>query len=342
MAAWGGSLTDFPPRGKAAGSSAQGSVRDRPPAYPVIYNWDGAPHDYSEYPQSVEQFVEKAYAPMKDTQVGAHFWCTGEHEAKWPSKTMEMAGDSQGRLYDTVRSMRHNEGIRELLRKGENPYAALVKRGHELGMHVYASIRMNDNHFNGLQLEDMAEASIEGLTPLRKQHPEWCLGPRQAPKWFAASWNFAIPEIRELRLQSVTEVCKLADWDGVELDWQRHAFHLPLDDASRLSYTLTDLQRALRSMTRRLGRERGRPLLRVGKSGHHLGGLPAHRLRPENLGPGRSLRHDGRRGWSRNRLRRGGGSLPRPVERQRDPLLSRLRQRLLGPPPGAEVPPGMA
>ena len=104
-----------------------------------------------------------------------------------------MAGESQGRVYDTVRSMRHNEGIRELLRKGENPYEALVKRGHELGMHVYASIRMNDNHFSGLQLEDMAEASIEGLTPLRKQHPEWCLGPRQAPKWFAASWNFAIP-----------------------------------------------------------------------------------------------------------------------------------------------------
>ena len=259
MAAWGGSMAKFPLRGKAASGSSQGSPKDRPPAYPVIYNWDGAPHDYSEYPQSVEQFVEKAYAPMKDTQVGAHFWCTGEHEAKWPSKTMEMAGESQGRLYDTVRSMRHNEGIRELLRKGENPYAALVKRGHELGMHVYASIRMNDNHFSGLQLEDMAEASIEGLTPWRKQHPEWCLGPRQAPKWFAASWNFAIPQIREHRLQHITEVCKLADWDGVELDWQRHAFHLPLDDASRLSYILTDLQRALRSMTQRLGRERGRP-----------------------------------------------------------------------------------
>ena len=86
MAAWGGSMATFPLRGKAASGSFQGSPKDRPPAYPVIYNWDGAPHDYSEYPQSVEQFVEKAYAPMKDTQVGAHFWCTGEHEAKWPSK----------------------------------------------------------------------------------------------------------------------------------------------------------------------------------------------------------------------------------------------------------------
>ena len=45
----------------------------------------------------------------------------------------------------------------------------------------------------------------------------------------------------------------------MELDWQRHAFHLPLDDAYRLRYTLTDLQRALRRMTAKLARERGKP-----------------------------------------------------------------------------------
>ena len=70
-----------------------------PPAYGIIYNWDGAPHDYSEYPQSLEQFLEKTYAPMKDTQVGAHFWCIGEHEAKWRSSALEMIGDPQNRVY---------------------------------------------------------------------------------------------------------------------------------------------------------------------------------------------------------------------------------------------------
>ena len=32
---------------------------DGPPAYRIVYNWDGAPHDYSEFPQSLEQFIEK-------------------------------------------------------------------------------------------------------------------------------------------------------------------------------------------------------------------------------------------------------------------------------------------
>ena len=44
------------------------------PNYKIIYNWDGAPQGYSEYPQSMEQFLEKTYSVMKDTQVGAHFW----------------------------------------------------------------------------------------------------------------------------------------------------------------------------------------------------------------------------------------------------------------------------
>ena len=248
-------LSAIPAAARASPAGGSG-----PSAYRIIYNWDGAPHDYSEYPQSLEQFLEKTYAPMKDTQVDAHFWCIGEHEAKWRSDHMEMVGDSENRVYGSARSMRHNEGIRAMLDRGEDPYVALVKRGRELGISPWASVRMNDNHFNGLQVEDIATAVMPGLTRLRKEHPEWCLGRGNAPQWFAASWNFAHLPVREHRLQHITEVARLADWDGIELDWQRHAFHLPLDDAYRLRYTLTDLQRAVRELTNRIGRERGRPL----------------------------------------------------------------------------------
>ena len=79
-----------------------------------------------------------------------------------------------------------------MLDRGENPYAALVKRGRELKISPWAPLRMNDNHFGGLQVEDMAKATLPGLTRLRKGHPEWYLGSENAPKWFAASWSFAI------------------------------------------------------------------------------------------------------------------------------------------------------
>ena len=228
------------------------------PSYGIIYNWDGAPHEYSQYPQSLEEFLEKVYAPIKGTQVGALFWCLGTHEATWVSQSLEMVGDSVDRVYDNVRSMREAENIRTMLDRGDDPYGAVVKRGRELGIDVFASIRINDNHFWNLSIEDMPTTMAYGLTKLRKDHPEWCLGD-DAPNWATASWNLAIPEVREHILKLITEACHLAKWDGVELDWQRHAVHLPANNQYRLRYTLTDLQRAVRRMTNEIARVRGKP-----------------------------------------------------------------------------------
>lgn len=230
----------------------------RPPDYGIIYNWDGAPHGYSEVPQSVETFLEKVYAPLEGTQVGALFWCVGEHTARWPSEALELTGDVHGRRYENVQAYTHAENIRRMLEREEDPQRTLIERGHRLGLHVYASVRMNDNHFGGAQVADLKAMRHTELTQMRIQHPEWLLGD-QTSEWFALSWNFAAPEVREHRFAHISEVCARYDWDGVELDWQRHAFHLPQDDAYRLRYTLTDLQRAVRRMADDLGRRRGRP-----------------------------------------------------------------------------------
>lgn len=144
--------------------------------------------------------------------------------------------------------------------RGKDPQKALIARGHELGLDVYASVRMNDNHFSGAQVADLnALHKADSVEALRHEHPEWVLGERTS-EWFALSWNMAVPEIRQRRFNHVEEICRRYDWDGVELDWQRHAFHFPDDEGYRLRYLLTDLQRAIREMTEALGRERGRPV----------------------------------------------------------------------------------
>ncbi len=229
-----------------------------PPNYGIIYNWDGAPHGYGPVPQSMEHFLEKTYAPMENTQVGAHFWCIGEHAARWPSKVLELIGDLHERRYENASTYTFTENVRQMLERGEDPQEALIERGHQLGLHVYASMRMNDNHFNGAQVADLKSLHHTELTRMRIEHPEWLLG-EQTSEWFALSWNFEVPQVRQQRYQHIEEVCSLYNWDGVELDWQRHGFHLPQDEAYRLRYVLTDLQRSVRQMTRELGRRRGRP-----------------------------------------------------------------------------------
>ena len=257
--------------------------RSAPPPYGTIYNWDGNPFRYKEFPEQLDDLLKKVFAPIEDTPVGALFWCVGEHEAEWPSEKIPMAGESVGRVYETVWGMRHAESLRAMFERGEDPYDAIVRRGRDLGLGVWASVRMNDNHFwsisptdgevahkgnplywmtsvrQPLSLSEMPGTVASGLTRDRRDHTEWCLGDAAAP-WASTSWNMAIPEVREIRLQFISEAMNLADWDGIELDWQRHAVHLPQHDAHRLMYTMTDVQRAVRELSDRIAEERGRPL----------------------------------------------------------------------------------
>ena len=145
----------------------------KPPPYGIIYNWDGAPHGYDETPQTMASFIDRTYAPLSDTQVGAHFWCVGEHAARWDSDVLELLGDVHGRKYESAAAYTFTENIRLMLERDEDPQKSVIERGHELGMHVYASVRMNDNHFDGAQISDLATLHHTELTDLRKSHPEW-------------------------------------------------------------------------------------------------------------------------------------------------------------------------
>ena len=166
------------------------------------------------------------------------------------------------------------------LTKDQLAQAAIVERGRELGLAVWGSLRMNvsaatalspycrltqtlsarqDNHFNGAQPSQLATMDDVELTDMRAEHPEWLLGSDQTSEWFALSWNMAVAEVRGQRLAHVREMLRY-DWDGIELDWQRHAFHLPEEEAYRLRYVLTDLARAVRLLCDQHAQERGRPL----------------------------------------------------------------------------------
>lgn len=251
--------------------------RPAAPDYGIIFNHDGTFHGLSEYPQQVDDLLEKVYGPLEGTQVGALLWCVGTDEARWPSDQLSMDGDAEGRYYSSVKGMRRSESLRAMFERGDDLYGRMVQRGRDAGMDVYVSIRMNDNHFWSdkarkafpLAPEEMANTVRPHLTQFRKDHPEWVLGIGNAPRWAVTSWNMAIPEVREHILTRITEACAQADWDGVEIDWQRHAFHLPEHDAYRLRYTLTDFMRAIRRATDEIAEKRGRPFhlaTRVGAS----------------------------------------------------------------------------
>ena len=66
----------------------------RPPAYAIIYNWDGAPFGYSEVPQSIESYLDKTYAPLENTQVKALFWSIRDHASFGESEPAGLTSQS--------------------------------------------------------------------------------------------------------------------------------------------------------------------------------------------------------------------------------------------------------
>ena len=226
------------------------------PNYKIIYNWDGAPQGYSEYPQSMEQFLEKTYSVMKDTQVGAHFWSIEGIDFLEPNKGNIPFKTSK--IYQSASEFTGSENRLAMYERGEDPHEAMIERGHQLGIDVYASIRMNDNHFSGMQPDEMPASKHPSLSDFRREHPGYLLGDRIS-EWFALSYDFSIAEVRQHRFDSIKEICELYEWDGVELDWQRHGFHFDEDYGYRFRYTLTDLQRAVRQLTDEISEKRGKP-----------------------------------------------------------------------------------
>ena len=140
----------------------------------------------------MEQFLDSAFAPLavEGSQVGALFWSVGEHQVRWEATgSLEQVGSYTGRKYRSASDLTHTENVLAMLARGEvkainpttrlspdagpdrcwvgrwqDPHAALIERGHAHGMHVYASLRMNDQH-----LEPNPLAST-GMTKLRARN----------------------------------------------------------------------------------------------------------------------------------------------------------------------------
>ena len=95
-----------------------------------------APHGSSPTPQSLDAFVEKVYAPLEDTQVGALFWSAGGRGSRWPSEVVEFIGQERDRPYASASAYNGTENILQMYDRGEDPQQALIARGHELGVDV--------------------------------------------------------------------------------------------------------------------------------------------------------------------------------------------------------------
>ncbi len=232
----------------------------------IIMNNDGC--DTLYYPRSepvtTEAFLAMRTTPLAGTHVGALAYCTISagfsnftHNTK-VGTLLTRSGAENGYQPES------RNVARDLIDGGTDCLKAVVDFGHLHGMEVFWSMRMNDTH----DAAHRPDKPYFLFPPLKVEHPEWLVGNPvdRTPYGRWSSVDYAVPEIRDLALRYVEEVCSNYDVDGVELDFFRHLCYFKstamggkASDNERAM--MTDLLWRIREMTEKRGMERGRPIL---------------------------------------------------------------------------------
>ncbi len=232
----------------------------------LIMNNDGC--DCLYFPRSMpatpQNFLDQRTTDLAGTQVDAIAYCSissgfGQftHDTKVGAVLVHSPSD-----FGIAPDKRNI--ARDLIGLGQDPLKLAAGFCRTNGMECFWSIRMNDTH-------DAAHRSDKPyfLFPrLKVDHPEWLVGDevKRTPYGRWSSVNYALPEVRDLAFNTIREVCRNYDVDGVELDWFRHLCYFPSvangGKASAEECGMIDgLMRRIRRMTEEEGLRRGRPIL---------------------------------------------------------------------------------
>jgi hypothetical protein len=185
--------------------------------------------------------------------VDSIFYCTGVFNL-YTHKSKE----SETRVYREERALDRDwtQG-----RDGPDTLGTMLDFGHQHGMEVFWSMRMNDCH-------DSTDPNC--MSQWKLDHLDWLVGkkgkkyPAGGRRWSAL--NYAIPEVREKVFRILRDVATRYEVDGLELDFFRSPIYFqPQIEGQPVTREhcemMTELVRRVRRMADDEAKRRGRPML---------------------------------------------------------------------------------
>ena len=233
----------------------------------IIFNNDGDDAVYECKEATPEALLECRTTPLLGSQVDTIFYCT------WCSGFSYFTHRTKlGQVFDRTDNPVHPDNktgglsknkTADFIKQGTDPLAIMVDFCRQKNIEIFWSFRMNDTHD--------AWGSWYGdiLFPqLKKDHPDWLTGSKtNRPKhggWSAM--DFGHPEVRDLAVKFIEEVCENYDVDGIEMDFCRHPMYFKnpawgKDASPEELAQMTDMVRRIRQVTEQTALKRGRPML---------------------------------------------------------------------------------
>ena len=239
----------------------QGGQMSKTPRF--FINHDGSYLHYVAPPITLERFLNETLGTVQGTQVDSlicHMFTFGDAVPLFnthvdAAKPVMPEKAASANVWRSI----HNRAA--LLAMEQDPWEILIQKTHEQGKQFWGSMRFNDSHPPEYGL----------CSRFRKEHPEYLLGERCGSTQHdpgpdgsvppCRNLDFAIPEVRELRLRLIEELCSRYNVDGFEWDFTRasgHNFAKGMQEQGRR--ILTEYMREVRKVLDRIGQQRGRPL----------------------------------------------------------------------------------
>ena len=241
----------------------------------------GAPD--MEAPIGIDGLVRETIDPLRDTMINTLYWQLGTDPyfgtatarlSDWYSHNTKV-GPVWGRgreQFKTAGEWRIFKNAEALMERGTDPPTEIIKAGHQAGLDVFLSLRINDGHDStGLDRPNGLPDGINdvNMSPQRHAHPEWLLGNEPefqeranegSRRQTRFAYNFAIPEVRQYVLALVTEAIRNYDLDGFDLDFCRQPSLFKKGEAANGGPLITQLLREIRAELDAKGKTAGRKL----------------------------------------------------------------------------------
>jgi hypothetical protein len=219
-----------------------------------------------EAPIGVSGLVRQAIDPLRGTMVDTLYWqmntdpyfgSSTHHLTDWHSHPTQVGAvwGQNRKSFKSAGEWRIYENARDLIDNGTDPPKVIIEHGHEADLDVFLGFRFNDGHDHRLPggMDD------PNMSPVKKAHPDWLLG-QSAGEYSQFAYNFALPEVRQYRMDMVAETIANYDLDGLDFDFCRWPSLFRPGEGAEGARHLTQMLRETRILLKEKGDHAGRPL----------------------------------------------------------------------------------
>ncbi|MFC1526344.1 hypothetical protein ACFL6X_05995 [Candidatus Latescibacterota bacterium] len=163
------------------------------------------------------------------------------------SKVGRVVGQRQ-EVWDSYIDWRIMRMVEEGRKLGTDQVREVTKRGRELGVRVFPS----------LKLQDVAAPGSERCGLLKwERGAEVCIGAEGRYEW---AYDFAVEAVRQAKLAVVREILEEYEAEGIELDFMFDCCYFRADQVEACTLRMTEFVRQVRSLAEEVGRQQQRQI----------------------------------------------------------------------------------